>query len=466
MLINYKNFFKKQLLVIISLLLLSTRAQTDDGILFPNLLLEIPAIAKPVEAEWTILTYLQADNNLAPFALPNLEELSFIKEGCPVNLLAQWHPTGNKQAFRYKITSGKVEKESFSINPRIKNPDDDLIDAMQWAATNYPAKKYMIVFWSHGNGIVDQNFYYRTLFKLNPLTSVLPSMPWLEIPGLSAQSRFKDFRGILYSETTHSYMNNQQLSNALSTIKEKILGRKIDVIGMDACFMSMLEVAYQIKNYANILVSAQNSEPGRGWHYAGIVEALSANPAISPEELSSKIVYELENLYGGLVNFYTQSAINLNALDPIVANLDSIITTLGLCKKLNPEKTGRSCRLAHALSTKFDFQAYVDLHSFYRQLIGTFSAQRKLTPKKAIRSTYESHVKLLCEDLFLGMTLIERAVFANVVGSKVKQARGLSIYFPTSIPHQSYTKTDFAQQSKWLSFLKMDIRSLKHRSKS
>ena len=328
-------------------------------------------------------------------------------------------------------------------------------------------KKYMLIFWSHGNGIVDQNFYYRSLFKLDPLTTVLPSMPWLEIPGLSMHSSLKDFRGILYSESTQSYMNNQQLSNALSTIKESVLGKKIDIVGMDACFMSMLEIGYQIKNYANILVSAQNSEPGRGWYYGGIAQALSDNPGMTPEDLSRTIVSQLEDLYGGLVNFYTQSAINLNAIDPIVENLDSILASFAQCKKFNREKAFGACRLAHALSTKFDFQAYVDLHSFYWQLMGSFSAQKKASRKKlkAVRSNYETYAKKLCEELKRGMNLIEEAVLANATGSKVKQARGLSIYFPLTTIHHSYLKTDFAQRSKWLSFLKMDMRSLKKRNK-
>lgn len=460
--VNGKNFFKKQSLVIISLILLSARAQTDTG---QDTLLGRADNIKPTEAEWTILTYLQADNNLAQFALPNLEELSLIKAGSAVNILAQWHPTGNQQALRYKVNYGKIEQQSIAISPQIKSPDKDLIDAMEWAVTNYPAKKYMLVFWSHGNGIIDQNFYYRSLFKLDPITTVLPAMPWLEVPGLTIQQSQKDFRGILYSESTQSYMNNQQLSNALSTIKEKILGKKIDIIGMDACFMSMLEVGYQIKNYADILVAAQNSEPGRGWYYEGVAQALSANPAITPEDLSRTIVLQLEDLYGGLVTFYTQSAINLKAIDPIVENLNSILTSFAQCKKLNPEKTIRACRLAHALSTRFDFQAYLDLHSFYRQLGGSLSAQKKSKLKKTVRSNYEIQVKKLCEELALGMTLIENAVFANVTGSKVKQARGLSIYFPLDTIHQSYLKTDFAQESKWLSFLKMDIHSLKKRNR-
>ena len=52
-----------------------------------------------------------------------------------------------------------------------------------------------------------------------------------------------------------------RLSYALSQIKD-VLGQKIDLVGMDACLMAMVEVAYEIKDYVNILVASQETEPG------------------------------------------------------------------------------------------------------------------------------------------------------------------------------------------------------------
>ena len=44
-----------------------------------------------------------------------------------------------------------------------------------------------------------------------------------------------------------------------------------DILGFDACFMSMGEVALQIRDFADILVGAEGMEPAFGWPYARLI---------------------------------------------------------------------------------------------------------------------------------------------------------------------------------------------------
>ena len=44
-------------------------------------------------------------------------------------------------------------------------------------------------------------------------------------------------------------------------------GKKLDVIGFDACLMSMLEVGYAMRDVGNTLVGSEELEPGPGWKY-------------------------------------------------------------------------------------------------------------------------------------------------------------------------------------------------------
>ena len=37
----------------------------------------------------------------------------------------------------------------------------------------------------------------------------------------------------------------------------RLLGRKVDVVGVDACLMTTIEVAYQLRNHAQILVGSE-----------------------------------------------------------------------------------------------------------------------------------------------------------------------------------------------------------------
>ena len=54
-------------------------------------------------------------------------------------------------------------------------------------------------------------------------------------------------------------------------------------------------------------------------------------------------------------------------------------------------------------------------------------------------------------------SVISSMVIANTAGAASVQARGVSIYFPLSVIDQSYPKTLFAQESRWLEFLEWVI---------
>ena len=43
-----------------------------------------------------------------------------------------------------------------------------------------------------------------------------------------------------------------------------LLRRPVDLVGMDACLMTMIEVAYQLREHAQVLVGSETLEPGPG----------------------------------------------------------------------------------------------------------------------------------------------------------------------------------------------------------
>ncbi len=59
--------------------------------------------------------------------------------------------------------------------------------------------------------------------------------------------------------------------------------------------------------------------------------------------------------------------------------------------------------------------------------------------------------------LISGMNLIEDSVIANVTGPDMKDAKGVSIYFPKDKIHDSYYLTNFANNGDWVSFLEKFI---------
>ena len=88
----------------------------------------------------------------------------------------------------------------------------------------FPAKKTMLVIWGHGAG----------------------------------------YRGIAYDDVSNNHISVPQLGSALANIT-KTTGRKLDIFATDASFMQMASVAYEIKDYAKVIVGSEESIPAQGY---------------------------------------------------------------------------------------------------------------------------------------------------------------------------------------------------------
>ncbi|MFR6590088.1 MAG: clostripain-related cysteine peptidase [Gallintestinimicrobium sp.] len=58
-----------------------------------------------------------------------------------------------------------------------------------------------------------------------------------------------------------------------------------DIIGMDSCIMSSLELCCAMYNYCDYMILSEDFESGYGWSYTGWLNALSENTSISSESL-------------------------------------------------------------------------------------------------------------------------------------------------------------------------------------
>jgi hypothetical protein len=401
------------------------------------------------KSDWTILIYMQADNNLSIFSLYNIREILAAHSNNKVNTLIQWYQPEKIFTYRYKLTHQKITTLQGPLFTRDYNPELELIDSMEWAVKNFPAKHYMLVLWNHGMGILDQKT------SKNRYKSIINNTQrhWLEIPGFPYS---KKKRGILYSDNYNTFMTNEQLKSALNTISNTIIHKKIDIVGMDACFMAMLEVAYQIKDSTNILISSQNIEPGRGWNYKNVINYITKHKTkASPKELSKKIAEYYEDFYKNNISFYTQSIINLSKILSVKNSCDEISRLLIECININPFKMKRLLFFTRTSTIKFDLPSYLDLSNFYSNLLLAIISERKLLLQQNRNNTLINKFEFLEMKLKTGIQNIKKAVIDNVVGDNMLKAKGISIYFPNSIIHNSYNKTDFAQESSWKKLLNL-----------
>lgn len=429
-------------------------------------------------ANWTVLTYAQAKNNLSNFAYKNFHDMTMIGSSPQLNILVEWHQPDQEGVWRYRVEKGKMIVDICLPEKTDGNSAKNLVDAMQWAVTKYPAKKYALILWNHGIGIIDP--VWGRMYPLSRAENFIDDNSVLnnariQIDGLTIASVEKplskiqvkdqrifltqdllltpsfclpsDRRGILFNEQTRTYMDNAALTKALSEIKTKVLkNKKIDVLGMDACLMAMLEVGYQARQYAQYFIASQEVELAHGWNYFAFLNPLSQQECSSVQVVKS-VVDAYGQYYKDRVNFYTQSAVNLEKIDMVKTTLEDIVTKLRACRCVLKDQMISVIKKARKTCVQFSMTNYIDLHSFLMEV------QKHLEGIKVTTSQQRGLIDLLKISLQEGAKAVEDAVVANVTGENFTRAKGLSVYFPHGVIDQSYPKTMFAQESTWLSFI-------------
>lgn len=128
-------------------------------------------------------------------------------------------------------------------------------DFANWGIQNYPADRYLFVFWDHGGGTIG-GYGSDELYPNQEPLSLL------------------------------------ELRNALAATNTKF-----DLVGFDACLMGTIETAYALEPVADYLLASEEYELGDGWYWTGFLSALGANPAIDTVELGKVAIDEFTEYY-------------------------------------------------------------------------------------------------------------------------------------------------------------------------
>jgi hypothetical protein len=380
-------------------------------------------------AQWTWLVYMAGDNNLEDAGREDLAEMKRVGSTAEVNILVQFD-TEENETTRYRI-----EKNRAKVLQRLPGVDCGdpkvLTQFIQWGIKIYPAQHYLLDVWNHGGGWenLPADFDYDTIrlakprraAKLNRVKRALfrttvkkiDKRPWQE-------------RAIAIDCGSHDYLDNQELRNGV--YKALPAGRKLDILGCDACLMNMLEIAYEMKETAAFMVGSEETEPGAGWPYAAILKGLVAKPTMSPANLAKTIVTEYGKYYQKTRETATQSALDLAQIPSAAAAVNELVGVL----------------LARDQAQKFEMPEYVDLADFAEQL-----AQRL---PQYIRVAAAAKKLLTALSPTTGTGLV---IHNATCGPKVHRAHGVSIYFPHKEDYSpDYSDLAFSKDGKWQTFLK------------
>jgi len=413
--------------------------------------------------EYTLVVFMAADNDLHRFALKNITQMEAVGSNKNMNIIVQLNTPGYfNPTKRYVIKNGKrlcVEADGPTPTHKLNsgNPQT-LIDCVDWAMKYYPADKLILNFWNHGSGCwdpgVSKTINTCDLFRVNTETNRLELDRSIEyIEHIEEQNNTEEKknsgqqRGICFDETYKSYMSNQDVKYALQEIHHRILGgKKIAAVWFDACLMSMIEIANICKNHADYLIGSQDVEYASGSNYQ-----LALNPflnhALSPCEFACHVVKSFEKAYQQITPDYTQSAIDLSQIHAIESNINLVAEQIILALQNEHNKSVvkmlQQCK-SRPLCTCFEEPSFIDLRHFYINL------QAYLWQMRLTNTIKENQIKTTLSKLLGdGINLINSAVVANVTGSNLKNACGLSIYFPEKLMFNSYLKSNFGQSNNW-----------------
>jgi len=353
--------------------------------------------------EWTFMVYLDGDNDLEEDGIDDFQEMASVGSGENVNIVVQFDRVPRRDnsfgdwttTHRFLITPGMTPTEENAISDwgdgsggREVNMADPqtLVDFVDWARDNYPAKHYALIIWNHGGGWRD----------------VAPEKPMC--------------REICWDETSDDdTLFMKELQTALNTITE---GKPtIDLLGFDACLMGMAEVAYEIQDFAIVMVGAEQTEPPDGWPYDTILSDLIAVPTMTARDFGVVIVNRYGEAYGSNENT-TQAAVNLGMMDSLADSINNFVTAI-----ISADKT--EIAKARSMSQQYYYWEHIDLYDF-AELVSTETANSEL---------HKAANAVLVE--------IEDAVLAEYHGAVLPDSHGLAIYFPEE---ESYFDLDYLKE--------------------
>lgn len=407
---------------------------------------------------YTILVYIAADNDLRSFAARNIQQMSDIASNTNLNIVVHLdiRISANQKVTRRYFIAGKdriitVNTGDTQTQSMDSGNPQTLLSAIEWAVQDYPAENYALILWNHGSGIVDP-FKRRiinptSLFTFNPETHMFDldrSIGFLEL--IEGSSRTESIRGICWDDTNHNYLTNQKLHSVLDQACKTILHKEFELIGFDACLMSMVEVADNIAPYAKFMIASQEVELGAGWNYkTSLAPFLVTAP--DSKTFARHLVKTYEQTYSNITNDFTLSAIDLSLVNLLKENINTIALLLLHCISLQQNNSViRAIKLSGNPKncTHFEEPSYIDLYDFYTNIeknIGLFNIKNSDLIRQLQRSLYQ------------GKTILQQIVIAYTAGKNLSRARGISIYFPAQAIHPSYRETLFAKTTNWIKLL-------------
>jgi hypothetical protein len=398
--------------------------------------------------EWTFLIYMCGDNNLEPYINDDLAELCRTGSLPDVHVVVQCDRREGAQrcvlpeaslnvAVPHKlrqVTDPKLtQRTPFPVNT---GDPSEAVKFLLWGIQQAPSRQVAVIF--SGLGIGPQ--YVRDCLSLDG------SSP----KDSDRRSKIhQQLFSICHDETSQDALEVRELREILEKVKLE-LGRPIDLIGLDLGAAAFVEIAYQLRGMADVLVASQRLLPDDGWPYHKILTSWQDRLAQRQSEtqaLAALIVNATVDVYRR--QDVRMVAVNLAAMEDVSRVLDTLSVALihnlgdwhvwnsvrqvaARIEWISPQVPGIKPRRRNTqpIKRQADFLPAVDLLELLEMLQKALASEIKQAPVEYGQRNRIQQLEGLVGKALGALEHHESSRLPLLWHARPKPDRGLSILFP------------------------------------
>jgi hypothetical protein len=207
---------------------------------------------------------------------------------------------------------------------------------VDFAKRVYPAEQYALFIWGHGTG-------------------------WRG--GVNNDKLPEPARAVAFDDTHRQYMS-------LPSFGRAVAGKGISVIAFDTCYGALLEVAYQIRNDAKLLVGSEGEILSTGWDYTALFTNFISRKSPTASDLGSAIQKQFSEHYASLNNA-TISQIQLPQVNNLFLRFNDFSGAVAEAITAESAKDAVLNEILHNVEsyyfTSFPSDMYVDIFDFAKK---------------------------------------------------------------------------------------------------
>jgi hypothetical protein len=411
-------------------------------------------------ATWTIMVYISADNVLTNFAVESLKQLRDAA-GDGIYVVAEFDDNQHDEARMYffdgdpekrvlPIESSRVSEREIAHLETIRDVDmtcpETLTEFIDYASDKSKTAYYCLVLWGHGiELLLDEERRFeptkepvRRYLSIGDLKKALQDTKLVKGQlGHDHPKTISDHQPLEREKKYGLQKMNEPTSISDGRRSEPGKGHTLDIIGLDACSMSMVELASELQDSVAIMIASQEDVPDASFPYYKILSDLKSQhvrdnvievskliPGLYQQSFRDYIATPGTGVKG--ITLASLDVARINTITDPLTKLASALLTASYIKSLR-EKIFSARKDAKS----FVFGLLVDLADFCKRL------DSQLAPE----GTEADALRFACAQI---AQAIEMRDDACVLENKADEDRchGISIYFP----YRGEDKTDEAEE--------------------